>query len=205
MSLTIPTLPASDHALVCHSASPSGLDLRLSVALEKVGSGASPALLLRYEVRGPVEALLLPDLQTPGPADQLWQHTCFEAFVGAPGSMAYREFNFSPSRQWAAYLFSTERVRDEAAEAKAPPVQIGIECSRAPGVLVLQACLPAHALPLAPEGQALNWGLSAVLQTTDSQLSYWALHHPAPRPDFHHPAGRILALNHHSLPASTAP
>ena len=38
---------------------------------------------------------------------------------------------------------------------------------------------------------ALAWdiGLTAVIETADGQLSYWALQHPAARPDFHHRGG----------------
>ena len=35
-----------------------------------------------------------------------------------------------------------------------------------------------------PDGRI---GLSAVIETTDGALSYWALAHPAEKPDFHHP------------------
>jgi hypothetical protein len=39
-----------------------------------------------------------------------------------------------------------------------------------------------------PAGEA-DWevGLSAVIEAADGALSYWALRHPAGRPDFHHP------------------
>jgi hypothetical protein len=37
--------------------------------------------------------------------DELWRHTCFEAFVRTSPAPAYYEFNFAPSTQWAAYRF----------------------------------------------------------------------------------------------------
>jgi len=33
--------------------------------------------------------------------DELWQHTCFEAFIGTSSGAGYYEFNFAPSTQWA--------------------------------------------------------------------------------------------------------
>ncbi len=51
--------------------------------------------------------------------------------------------------------------------------------------MVLDAVLPAHGLP-DTDGVI---GLSAVIETADGQLSYWALAHPRAQPDFHHRAG----------------
>ena len=71
---------------------------------------ARPAsLVLRYFVTGTIGNLRLPGMLTPARADELWRHTCFEAFVRALPSAAYYEFNFSPSTQWAAYQFSGYR------------------------------------------------------------------------------------------------
>ena len=41
--------------------------------------------------------------------DDLWQHTCFELFIGAKNDAEYYEFNFSPSGEWAAYEFRNYR------------------------------------------------------------------------------------------------
>ena len=32
------------------------------------------------------------------------------------------------------------------------------------------------------------------IEETDGTLSYWALAHPSPKPDFHHPDGFVLEL-----------
>ena len=66
-----------------------------------------PALLLIYVVRGALNELRLPGrAAAPTRTDGLWQHTCFEAFVGTEGNSAYREFNFAPSADWAACWLS---------------------------------------------------------------------------------------------------
>src|SRR5580704_12597995 len=67
-------------------------------------------LLLLYVVIGKTSGLRLPSIVTPARADELWRHTCFEAFIGVPPRIGYYEFNFSPSTQWAAYRFSDYRA-----------------------------------------------------------------------------------------------
>src|SRR6202007_955064 len=67
-------------------------------------------LLLRYIVTGTTGALRLPPTAAPARADELWRHTCFEAFVRVASDAEYYEFNFAPSTQWAAYHFSGYRA-----------------------------------------------------------------------------------------------
>ena len=50
-------------------------------------------------------------------ADDLWRTTCFELFVAGEGT-AYREYNFSPSGQWAAYDFDDYRAGMRNAPAR---------------------------------------------------------------------------------------
>lgn len=99
--------------------------------------------------------------------------------MAVAGSPAYREFNFSPSGQWAAYAFSDYRQR---AESRTPSVAPTIALRRFPDRLELEATL---APALLPEGVNLELGLNAVIEAADGRLSYWALKHPAGAPDFH--------------------
>lgn len=163
--------------------------LSLSVELRAHGE----ALRLRYTLSGDTAAVRIPAPAAPTPTDGLWQHTCFEAFVAATGEAAYREFNFSPSSQWAAYRFSAERERDLATEAREPALPMPPPLiDTTPRALTLTARVPVTALPRSPS--VLHIGLSAVIEERDGRLSYWALHHPGERPDFHHPDGRALRL-----------
>ncbi|MDP2416265.1 DOMON-like domain-containing protein [Rhodoferax sp.] len=200
-SITTPssTLPAQAVHLVCHPATPCAQELQLTVSLALAGAvtghdEASAGLLLRYQLTGDVAALKVPTPTLPAAADGLWQHTCFEAFVAVAGEAAYREFNFSPSGQWAAYRFGSERVRDNAAEASQSPVEPLIEISLEPHALVLQVWLAHSALPFPQAGETLQLGLSAVVEDHLGQLRYWALTHPAAQPDFHHRGGLALPL-----------
>jgi hypothetical protein len=171
---------------------------------------AAPGWLLRYTLNGPVALLTIPAPQRSGPADGLWRHTCFEAFVGAARGTAYREFNFSPSGQWAAYSFRAERIRDEQDECHRHHFTPRLDRPQGDEqALVLEAWLPTQALPAALNGEPLFIGLNAVIETRDGQLSYWALNHPLDQPDFHHAAGRRCWLPHLSSvvshPQPTAP
>ncbi len=186
-----PTLSSPSHPLHCHPATPAGLALDVSVVTHWTPEG----LRLVYTVSGDTASLRIPPPTEPGPADGLWQHTCFEAFVATEGDAAYREFNFSPSGQWAAYRFASERERDTspAPDMPAPVMQLAVT----PTLLTLDVHLPRAALPSPARHLAL--ALCAVIEEHDGRLSYWALQHPQARPDFHHPAGRSLRL---TLPAN---
>lgn len=143
-------------------------------------------LVVGYELRGDNRLLRLPLPTRPGPADGLWQHTCLELFIAGDGDPAYREFNFAPSGEWASYAFAGYRVRDETG----PRVQPVLDWQFDDGALRLRVQLSARDLP------AGDWklGIAAVLEDEQGGLSYWALQHPAPAPDFHHRDGFILTL-----------
>jgi hypothetical protein len=44
---------------------------------------------------------------------------------------------------------------------------------------------------------SVQLALSAVIEEADGRLSYWALTHPAAKPDFHHAEGFALAFPYH--------
>ncbi len=147
-------------------------------------------LHLHYVLQGDLQVLLIPSPQPAAAVDGLWQHTCLEAFIGVQGDSTYHEFNFSPSSQWAAYAFSAYRERVDWQASQAPPIRIGqTVTSLSVDVVVAAADLPAN-----PLGLPWQLGLTAVVEAVDGSKSYWALHHPADRPDFHHRAGFVYGL-----------
>ena len=174
--------------LRCHPSTPAGVVLSLSVEVHT----HAEALRIHYSLHGDMAALRIPVPAAPVPTDGLWQHTCFEAFVAADDQGAYREFNFSPSSQWAAYRFSAERERDAAAEARDRVLLTPPLIDLTPRSLTLTTRVPVAALPRSPS--VLSLGLCAVIEERDGRLSYWALEHPKERPDFHHRDGRTLRL-----------
>jgi hypothetical protein len=140
---------------------------------------SSGALVLHYELRGEADGIHIPAPQPPSAADGLWQYTCCEAFVAGGDGQEYREFNFSPSGQWAAYRFLAYRERDAAF---VPPVAPKSEFHRLTDGFRLTAQIAPELLPAT---RTFKIGLSAVLEASDGGKSYWALAHAAAQPDFH--------------------
>lgn len=138
------------------------------------------ALRLRYLLDGAIDRLRIPPARAPCRTDGLWRHTCFELFVRGNGSAGYREFNFSPSGEWAAYDFADYRGGMRAAAVAAPRIHVEATAT----TLRLET-----RLGIADADGAL--ALAAVIEHADARLSYWALAHPAGRPDFHHPDGFV--------------
>jgi hypothetical protein len=142
-------------------------------------------LVLQYVVTGNMNDLRIPPAAACARADELWRHTCFEAFVGAPPG-AYYEFNFAPSTQWAAYRFSGYRDGMTVAD-ETPMPRLNVQQDE--GRLVLQASLELGQLSGLQKNAARRLGLSAVIEEMNGRTSYWALAHPAGKADFHHPDG----------------
>ena len=137
--------------------------------------------------------IVLPTPTAPIECDNLWQHTCCEAFVSVPDAEDYLEFNFSPSACWAAYRFDAYRVRDEDFVS---PLSPKIELKQhAQGFELTATMSPAVILSNWPNKKTWLIGLSAVIETTDHHKSYWAIRHDAPKPDFHRCTQFLLPLN----------
>src|SRR5256885_994522 len=66
-------------------------------------------LTLRYFAKGRIGEMAIPPKTASMRTDELWRNTCFEVFIRPSPGQAYREFNFAPSTQWAAYGFSSTR------------------------------------------------------------------------------------------------
>jgi len=153
-----------------------------------VQSGADGSLIVTFRLTGHLSNLYLPAPSATYRRDGLWRHTCFEIFVAADGE-AYREFNFSPAGCWAGYSFA--RYRTPCVPAWRPP-RPALATLRQENAFTLTARLAADTLPPTPSRQARRLALSAVIETAAGGLSYWALHHPRERPDFHHEQGFVL-------------
>ena len=161
-------------------------DSRCSAATQIEVDVARPRagrLVFSYFVTGTIGDLRLPPVTVPARTDELWQHTCFEAFVRASATPVYYEFNFAPSTQWAAYRFDRYRSGMRVATEISAP---GIEVQAAPECFTLQATLELDRLPDWPRDAVWHLGLSAVIEETGGRKSYWALAHPPGKADFHH-------------------
>jgi hypothetical protein len=174
--------------LIAHASTPvagvHGLSARISAA--------TPGWLrLQYSLGADLSRLRVPSPVAGRRVDELWKHTCFEAFVAIAGLSAYHEFNLSPSGDWAAYRFSGYREgRSPAQMAAAPAIELYRDESR------LQVhCSLAWPPDAARREQApLRVALAAVIEAADGTLSYWAVKHAPGKPDFHHPEAFALEL-----------
>jgi hypothetical protein len=167
--------------LIPHPASPpGGAPFKVWASVDHIASlGAAVATTnIWFGVGAPASRFVIPPLTEPWRADELWRTTCFEAFLRPAGADSYREWNFAPSGNWAAYDFNSYREGMARAEVGVPPY-IRMEDNF--------TWWTAGATIVADAGQKSHLGLSAVLEEKDGTKSYWALAHPAEAPDFHHP------------------
>jgi len=171
--------------------------------------------LLRFQYTLDAEPgrIQVPGRRAPRQADELWKHTCFEAFVAlaaggvqdasiAPRPVAatpvthagYRELNFAPSTEWAAYAFDGYRTGMVQVTMQPPP-DIRVEASA--GRLHVSARVDLRTLFARDERAprpTLRVALAAVIEDDGGTITYWALKHAPTKPDFHHPAGFILEV-----------
>jgi hypothetical protein len=170
--------------LACHPETPS----RAIQGIEAlVGTAPGHILTLAFTLEGDIASLRIPEHGPCRRAGGLWRHTCFEVFAMPEGGPGYREFNFSPSGEWAAYAFRGYREGGEPGVEFNPGIVVRKSMNR----LELDAEICRDSLP---PGSAQRLGLSAVVEDADGLLSYWALQHPPGKPDFHHTDAFALQL-----------
>ena len=166
--------------LSLHPDSPSFAAAHIEV---EVARPHADHLLLSYTVTGRIDDIRMPPVTTATRGDELWRHTCFEAFVRASSGAGYYEFNLAPSTQWAAYRFTSHR----SGMCVAPEITaIPIETQSSPDRYTLQALLELDRLSGLRRSALWRLGLSALIEDTSGRKSYWALAHPPGKPDFHH-------------------
>lgn len=168
-------------SLQCHPQFPAA-----GIESLQVQGRLAHGLHLEYRLEGHLASLCLPRPGQQLEPDRLWAHSCCELFLARDGERAYREYNFSPSGQWAGYGFSDYRERISGLSLPAPEMRWRQDAR----CLSLDVDLPMAALP--PGDGELCLALTMVLQLADGSLSYWALQHPPGQPDFHHRAGFAL-------------
>ncbi len=162
--------------LGCHPQTPPYMTDSIDVRLEMQTDGK---LWLRYQVACDLGAIELPDPQENiVRADGLWQTTCFELFLRDFSAEEYLEFNFSPSRKWAAYRF--DRYREGMRQWPMETPDIWLEMSDTHIALETGLFLPDLIT------DRTYAALSAVIHESGDIKSYWALRHPPGQPDFHH-------------------
>lgn len=170
-----------------HPATPARLVRSVEV---QVGWEQSGALALTFALTGDLARLRIPAPQPSRRTDNLWRHTCFEAFLRYKDEPAYCELNFSPSGEWAAYAFRRYRDSMSLVQDFDPCIVVRGTEER----LELDAVMRLDYLFLGQRRARVQLALSAVVEDEQGLVSYWALAHPPGKPDFHHPDVFALEL-----------
>ena len=182
-------MPVAVHrtALLAHPDLPGEAVWHISVQVERSGV----ELTCHYTLFGELAHVRVPRALAGRRADELWQHTCFEAFIAPQGDPGYYEFNFSPALDWAAYRFTAYREGMVPANlARAP----GLNVHRAADRLELTASVHLVGLAGLERARRLRVALATVVEEDSGRLSDWALRHAPGNPDFHHPDSFALEL-----------
>lgn len=143
-------------------------------------------ILVEFLISGALENIVWPASQiVEARLDELWKTTCLEVFVsaGLAPSDPYLEVNCSPNGNWNAYSFSSYRqgmarpanitVRLKERSSQHNEARFRVEISST------QPLLASHL------------GLSAVIEFSTGEKSYFALKHPAAQADFHDKNGWV--------------
>ncbi len=116
----------------------------------------------------------------PQRRDGLWDHTCFEAFLG----WLNRRTTGSSTPLPTATGTSTPSAPTAALRSWwICPSHLGLSCAVRPGICA--ATSSSISPPCWPEAMQPEIGLAMVVEEQEDRLSYWALSHPGDQPDFH--------------------
>ena len=149
-------------------------------------------LSVTFRIAGSTPRIAWHEPAREGCVDELWKHSCFEAFIRAGGRDDYVELNLAPARQWALYdLDSYRGGRRHSADAMLQDVNF-----RSREDLSVPMSRMRATLTLPPSFADLAWtlGLTTIIEELDGTTSYWALAHAPGLPDFHNPDTFIARL-----------
>ena len=147
-------------------------------------------LSVEYKLTENLEQLILPEhTSTPNRQHNLWQHTCFEFFLGIKNSTKYWEFNLSPIGNWNVFRFFDYRQNlDQEMAFTSLPFQLKQQSD------LFQLNLELNLAKIITPEQSLDVGITTVIENKEQKLSYWALNHPAKEADFHDRDSFIMNL-----------
>jgi len=165
--------------LVRHPDTLPGAVQSIDAELDRLIDGANAT----FRVCGDMTKLVIPAPAAPERTDGLWRTTCFELFVAGEGA-GYREYNFSPSGQWAAYEFD-----DYRAGMRNAPAHIETEIYLTNNALDFSTKINTE-FP-----NPVLVGLTAVIEETDGAIRYWSSAFAPGKPDFHAAAVRSLLFD----------
>lgn len=147
-------------------------------------------LEIQYQLLGNLQEILIPaSSDSPKRQDELWRTTCFECFIGIPNEPQYWEFNCSPSGDWNVYHFEDYRHK---MKTEATLTELPLTLDRVDDRFTLSVKINLERLELGD--RPLDLAITAVIQTIDETVTYWALTHKGNRPDFHRRDSFILTI-----------
>jgi hypothetical protein len=143
-------------------------------------------LQIQYNIQGDTQSILWPQTaNSPNRRFALWEQTCLEFFIAQPDAKPYWEVNLSPSGDWNVYYLSDYRQDlTEVAVYNSLPI--------ATNGLSLSASLDLS--PIVPLAAPIQLSITAVIQTQNTDYSYWAIAHTGQEPDFHRRESFVLRL-----------
>ena len=156
----------------------------LSVTVDRRGS----FLVLRYEMTGAIESILMAKCEYPTRQMGLWETTCFECFFGVPGQDLYWEVNLSTAGHWNIFRLDGYRsgLREELAIE-----ELTVLIDRSAFSLETQFDLSLLGL----ETSELELSVTAVMADKLDEISYWAVCHAGVEADFHLRDSFVMQMN----------
>lgn len=156
----------------------------LSVTVDRRGN----FLVLRYEMAGTIESILMAEREYPTRQIGLWETTCFECFFGVPGQDLYWEVNLSTAGHWNIFRLDGYRLglREELAIKE---LTVLIDRS----AFSLETELDLSLLGL--ETFELELSVTAVIADKLGGVSYWAVCHGGIEADFHLRDSFVIRIN----------
>lgn len=154
-------------------------DLRIQAAITQ----QQKQVTLDFHLLGDLDEVKFPDMKAPTERmNNLWEHTCLEAFFAWDRHPYYWELNLSPSGDWNLYSFRKYRIGQKL-ERKVDSIVYQVSKwdsrqYRAAVTLDLEKILPSHPVQL-------EFSLTSVIETQVGSKSYWAFSHCGSQPDFH--------------------
>lgn len=169
------------------SLTPFDSDTAPAIAIDGDIERDGDRLRIKYRLKGASQVVLPKKNDLPTRQYDLWEHTCFEFFLGLKDSSTYWEFNLSPAKDWNVFHFLNYR-QDIAEEMIFNTLPFEVFLDDDSLLLNLEVELDKIISEL-----ELEVGITTVVED-DRHLSYWALTHPAKEADFHHRDSFIIKL-----------
>lgn len=161
-------------------------DITFSYNLEAGASIDDNEVTFTYLLSGDFSKVILNDTNCRHERKwDLWEKTCFEAFLKHKDFPWYIEFNFAPTSEWNCFYVKNYRENDgEYNSVTSVKIKGNIEKDRC----VLSASVGLQQLQVFRrddfDSGNINLGLTAVIEES-AEKQYFAIKHTANDPDFH--------------------